>query len=150
MKIHELAKEFAEIAKLRPDLVQPKYGGEKGSLRGHCYILTEALWFTVGRDEGWKPAYLNSKTWPEGLMPGETHWYLRRSFKNGDNITFYEVCDPTAEQFDIEPPHWEGRSCGFQTKHPSKRAESLLSSVLYERLSNNIEDEVVDNHVSKQ
>ena len=73
---------------------------------------------------------------------------FRGSFKNGDNITFYEVCDPTAEQFDIEPPHWEGRSCGFQTKHLSKRAESLLSSVLYERLSNNIADEGVDNHES--
>ena len=142
MKIHELAKEFGEVAKLRPDLVQPKYGGEKGSLRGHCYTLTEALWYERGITTGWKPAYLNSKTWPEGLMPGETHWYLRRSFKCGDNITFQEVCDPTSEQFDIDIPHWEGKSCGFQTKEPSKRTKALIVRVKHIRAFKKIEDEV--------
>ena len=82
-------------------------------------------------------------------MPGETHWYLMRTFGH-DNITFHEVCDPTAEQFDINIPHHKGKSCGFQTKEPSKRTKSLIARVRYTRLFNNIADEVVDNHVSKQ
>ena len=152
MKIHELATEFAEIARVSPDLVQPKYGGEKGSLRGHCYVLTEALWYERGKATGWKPTYLNSKTWPEGLMPGETHWYLMRTFGH-DNITFHEVCDPTAEQFDINIPHHKGKSCGFQTKEPSKRTKSLIARVKYIRVMKNIEVHVwesVDNRETKK
>jgi hypothetical protein len=88
---------------------------------GHCYVASEALWHLLGgRESGWTPQILTHGTWPEGLKPGETHWYLRK----GD-----EVLDPTALQFRGEIPYSRGKGCGFLTREPSKRAQTLLERV---------------------
>ena len=105
---------------LTADLLTPKWRKlNNGRLfSGHCYVASEALWHLLGgRDSGWTPQVLTHERWPEGLGPGETHWYLR----NGG-----EVLDPTAEQFEGSAPYDQGKGCGFLTREPSKRAQKLI------------------------
>jgi hypothetical protein len=62
-----------------------------------------------------------------GLTPhtvrvdGVVHWFLR----DGSGA----VLDPTATQFEQEPPYHLSRGRGFLTKEPSKRARELMSRV---------------------
>ena len=107
---------------LTKDLLNAKWSAKStGGLSGHCYVAAEALWHLLGgREAGWTPHVLNHHLWPEGLDPGETHWFLR----NGQRIA-----DPTAEQFDGKIAYDRGKPCGFLTKLPSKRARIVLERV---------------------
>lgn len=57
--------------------------------------------------------------WPEGLEPGQTHWFLRHRASG-------MVVDPTADQFSIPVDYQSGRGCGFLTAAPSRRAAILM------------------------
>ena len=114
-------------AKATPRLVHSPYKGVEGSLRGHCYVLCEAL----SQCFRWlKPAYLNHEMWPEGLAPGETHWFLVdecESNKDGALCWIPKFVDPTAEQFNgLKIPYSKGKRCGYLTKEPSRRCMNLL------------------------
>ena len=114
-------------AKATPRLVHSPYKGEEGSLRGHCYVICEA----VSQCFRWlKPAYLNHESWPEGLAPGETHWFLVNECEsNEDGATYWipKFVDPTAEQFDgLKIPYAKGKRCGYLTSEPSRRCLDLL------------------------
>ena len=122
----DLSDRLRAAARSNPWLVIAPYRGQAGSLQGHCYTLTEILYHAWGKDLGFTPAYLTHETFPEGLKPGETHWYLIRE---SDQYVY----DITAEQFAgvLEPgdlPPWKaGKRCGFLTADMSKRSVSLLA-----------------------
>ncbi len=83
---------------------------------GHCYIAAEAAYhFLGGKNKGWKPMCIS--------MPeiNNTHWFIKN--KSGD------ICDPTKEQFDGNPPYNRAKGSGFLTISPSKRAMIILKRI---------------------
>ncbi len=110
--------------KLSDDLLSPKWRRRRDAtnlLSGHCYVAAEALWHLLGAAEsGYVPHVLSHELWPEGLNPGETHWFLRK----GDKLL-----DPTAGQFDCPIAYDKGRANGFLTTEPSRRAGILITRV---------------------
>jgi hypothetical protein len=114
---------------LTDDLLSTAWGRLRdpgNPLSGHCYIAAEALWHLIGGPQsGFVPHVLSSRLWPEGLNPGETHWFLRRVKGRGRKIL-----DPTARQFNVPIAYDRGRGNGFLTTAPSKRAKILIERVL--------------------
>ena len=123
MSLRHFTRVIQEAAKSSPALVRKPYRGEFGSLTGHCYAASEAMAWVY---PGLKPSYLNHETWPEGLAPGETHWFLTCSDSHEGGWYAGQIVDVTAEQFDLPIPYAKGKRCGFLTKEPSKRAMELL------------------------
>ena len=114
---------------LTPDLLTPKWraaaeAAGKASA-GHCYAASEALFHLLGGSaSGWVPQVVGHQSWPEGLGPGGTHWYLK-------NRRTGEVLDPTAEQFlPLSVPYGAGRGCGFLTAGPSRRARVIIGRLM--------------------
>lgn len=113
---------------LTPDLLTPKWrrivGDSNALYKGHCYASSEAVFHMLGGSEkGWVPQVLNHSRWPDGLMPGETHWFLK-------NERTGEIIDPTAEQFFPQSVcHESAKGCGFLTSFPSKRAKKIIDRV---------------------
>jgi hypothetical protein len=110
-----LVERLQRAAADSPDLLRPEYRDavEAGAhpLTGHCYIVTEALWYALGKERGyWTSEYVRHE--------GGTHWYLRHR-QTG------VVCDPTAAQFSEPPPYEKGCGCGFLTARISRRAKAL-------------------------
>ncbi len=90
-------------------------------LSGHCYVAAEALWHLLGGPaSGYVPHVISHRTWPKGLNPGETHWFLRKGER---------ILDPTAGQFDGKIAYNRGRPTGFLTQRPSRRACILIERV---------------------
>lgn len=116
-------------AVLSPDLLKPlwrRLAALKGCpVTGHCYAASEAVFHLAGGSpSGWVPKVLNHATWPEGLQPGQTHWYLGHSRTGA-------VIDVTSGQFAPLSPRYEaGKGCGFLTRQPSKRAAQIMSRVV--------------------
>lgn len=116
------------VAALSPDLLKPTWqrvAQAKGCpLVGHCYAASEAMFHLLGgADKGWVPQVLSHASWPAGLAPGQTHWFLR-------NARTGEVVDPTAGQFlPLCPDHSAAKGCGFLTRAPSRRAAVLIERV---------------------
>lgn len=106
---------------LTPDLLKREYlhmavGGHPTA--GHCYAAAEALWHLLGGPKS-QPMRVRE---PDGM----THWWLEHR-RTG------EIADPTAEQYSFvgeDPPYAEGRSGGFLTREPSKRAAEIMRRVL--------------------
>ena len=112
---------------LTDDLLSPTWQRLRDTtlFSGHCYIAAEALWHLIGgRRSNYQPCVLTHALWPQGLDPGETHWFLR----NGDSIL-----DPTAVQFKEPIAYTRARACGFLTKKPCRRAQLLIRRVEYDR-----------------
>ena len=108
---------------LTPDLLKPYWReqAEKTGNKfcGHCYTAAEAAYHMLGgKDAGWTPHVLSNATWPEGLDPGETHWYVKHASGR--------VVDPTAAQFPDKVPYEKGTPKGFLTREPSKRARTIM------------------------
>ena len=136
MKHNDIKKIVQSV--LTKDLLKPYWRelqDKKGNnLIGHCYVASEACFHLLGGMGGMFKAYtLNHKTFPEGLKKGEVHWFLRKK-------DF--ILDPTAEQFNIYIPYNRGKKQAFLTKHPSKRASTVINRV--KRRKNPINGFVVD------
>lgn len=102
-----------------------------GDPTGQCYVVAEAVWHAFGgKKSGWTPMVMRL---PGGTplkngacLYAATHWYLRWDADGA-------VLDPTVAQFLFPIPYY-GRGCGFLTKAPSKRAQTLLAKAgLHER-----------------
>jgi hypothetical protein len=111
---------------LSTDLLNPQYlkklKKDDDISCGQCYAASEAAFHMYGKENGFKSYVLNSKTFPEELDKGETHWFLKN--KEG------EIIDPTAEQFgDTTIPYDKGRGTGFLTKNPSKASQQIIDRV---------------------
>lgn len=98
-------------AALTPDLLKPEYRGSDNPMRGHCYVASEAYWHLSGKVG--KPMRIRHE--------GSSHWFI----KEGDTII-----DITASQFETPVPYENGIGCGFLTKNPSKRAQTVIDRVL--------------------
>ncbi len=113
---------------LSDDLLSPTWRRLRESsnpLSGHCYVAAEALWHLIGgKKSGYVPHVLSHSLWPDGLKPGETHWFLAKD----DNRL-----DPTSGQFDTPIPYSKGRPNGFLTREPSRRARKLIGRVRNEQ-----------------
>ena len=55
---------------------------------------------------------------------GDTHWFLRHASGL--------VMDPTVSQFRNIPDYSKARGCGFLTRQPSKRAQQLMCTLVYQ------------------
>ncbi len=102
---------------LSPDLLKKEFRNQKHPLAGHCYVASEAYYHLSS--ENLTPQYLYHENQP--------HWYLKRA--DG------KIIDLTAEQFQTRPDYSLGRSLGFLTKQPSKRAKILIGRVMENRLN---------------
>lgn len=112
---------------LTPDLLRGQWKtafAETGNrFAGHCYAAAEALYHMVGgAKKGWVPQLMTHALWPEGLDPGETHWFIRNK-KTG------AILDPTERQFGLPVDYAKSMGCGFLTAKPSKRAAVIIDRV---------------------
>jgi len=111
---------------LTPDLLSPMWRAKvrtgEPATAGHCYIAAELAYHLLGgKAAGYLPYVLNHACWPEGLDPGETHWFIRH--RDGT------VVDPTSSQFSTPIAYDRGRACGFLTLALSKRGRTLRSRI---------------------
>ncbi len=96
---------------LTEDLRKPAYRDKPNQVSGHCYVASEVLYHKLGgKAAGWTPQTIQHE--------GGPHWYL----KNQDGA----IVDPTADQFETPVPYTEGRGCGFLTRQPSARSQTVL------------------------
>jgi hypothetical protein len=87
-------------------------------LRGNCYVTCEALYHLLGgKAYGWTPQRIRHE--------GDTHWFL----KHVSGL----VLDPTAIQFNKTPDYNAAVGCGFLTSKPSKRAQALMSAMVWQK-----------------
>lgn len=98
------------VALLSPDLLKPQYRDGGHPLRGHCYVVAEALYSLLGAAAGWTPMNVQHE--------GDQHWFLRHRDST--------ILDPTAGQFSTPVPYERARGRGFLTREPSRRAAELL------------------------
>lgn len=91
-------------------------------MRGNCYVLSEALYWTLYFSSDpkekfeWKPMHMRHE--------GESHWFLKHS--NG------MILDLTAKQFKKKPDYGKARGKGFLTNYPSERAIKLMEVMLWQ------------------
>lgn len=125
-KILSISLLITEIRKnLSPDLLKGNWKTKQGdSLTGHCYVATEAFYWLLGKQMGFKPYVLGHEDCPELLQEGETHWFL---MKDKDVIL-----DITADQFNGKSiPYSKGKANGMMN-HPeggSERARVLIKKI---------------------
>lgn len=98
----------------RPDLRLDAFAGAH-PLAGHCYVAAEAVYHATGGRATWVVCRMRVGT--------VTHWFLR-SRATG------EVCDPTADQFDMRLDYSRARATGFLTREPSMRCAVVLQNIL--------------------
>ena len=85
-------------------------------MRGNCYVTSEALYHLLGgKAAGWKAMRMKHE--------GDTHWFL----KNGELIV-----DATVAQFKTKPDYSKAIGTGFLTKNPSKRAQQMMESLVWQ------------------
>ena len=104
----------AVVRCLSDDLRRPPWRGQANPLAGQCYVASEAYFHLIGREQGFRPAFLRHE--------GQPHWFLMQGNHNA-------VIDLTSSQFQTEPEHRKGLYKGFLTVQPSKRAVVLMERV---------------------
>lgn len=90
-------------------LRKPAYRNHPNPLRGHCYVVSEAIWHLKYKELGYTPHIVR--------VGMETHWFLKR----GPHIV-----DLTAGQYGAEPEYDNSKRQAFMTRKPSKRARELM------------------------
>ena len=105
---------------LSPELLKKQYrtANETNPLFGHCYVATEVLYHLMGSQEV-KPCCGKDE---QGIV----HWWLQYK-KSGKRI------DVTSDQYTSvgnTPSYAVGKGCGFLTKLPSKRTQTVIDRVL--------------------
>lgn len=88
--------------------------------RGNCYVASEALYHLLGgKKAGWTPVFMNTRA-------TGNHWFL----KHESGL----ILDATSQQFKrgIKPDYSRGRSRGFLTRRPSRRAQQLMNDLVWQ------------------
>jgi hypothetical protein len=86
--------------------------------RGNCYVTSEAIYHLLGgKKSGWKPMRMRHEN--------DSHWFLRHS--SG------VIIDATVAQFKTMPDYSKAVGCGFLTRQPSKRAQALMQTLLWQK-----------------
>lgn len=105
---------------LTPDLLKGKWKSQSHPHEGHCYVATEALYHLLPNKNHYKSM---CASYFEKNFGKCTHWWLQHK-QNG------KILDPTKDQYlPKNPPYHLGKSIGFLTKFPSKRAQILINRV---------------------
>jgi hypothetical protein len=100
---------------------------------GNCYATSEALYHILGgKKAGWQPMFIPGK-----LNGGISHWYLRHK-ETGI------ILDASRLQFKrvSKIPYDLGKSCGFLTKTPSKRAKDMMTVLTWVNTFKNLKEGV--------
>jgi hypothetical protein len=98
--------------------------GMKTTIRGNCYVTSEALYHLLGgKAAGWKPMSMSTHD-PHGIFGDDVHWFL----KHESGL----ILDATAQQFSEPPDYSKARGRGFLTKEPSKRARKMMEAMLWQ------------------
>lgn len=124
-KTRSISQIVSEIRKnLTPDLLKRcwKTSSDDG-VTGYCYVASEALYWIIGKQLGFRPYVLGHKDCPDLLGEGETHWFLMKDK--------HVILDITADQFNGTIPYHLGRPNGMMN-HPeggSKRAQVLIKKI---------------------
>lgn len=108
---------------LTQDLLKGRWRKQEHPLEGHCYVGCEALYHLIDK-ENYYICYAVYND--EGGRA--THWWLEHK-KNG------LILDATKEQythFGMTPPYHLKKRGSFLTKHPSKRAKTVIDRILNE------------------
>lgn len=106
---------------LSPNLLHRKYVKQHHPLSGHCYVASEALYYSLPDRHHYKPMVASYNS----VSGKASHWWIQNRYTG-------EIIDPTAEQFTEEfrtHLYSIGRGTGFLTKHPSKRTKMLLDKI---------------------
>ena len=99
---------------IRPEDIKPQFRRADHPTAGACYVASEAIFHLAGgKEAGLRPV--------RAFHEGVSHWWLEDTDGN--------VIDATADQFDEPVPYSEGKSGGFLTKKPSKRALALMGRI---------------------
>jgi hypothetical protein len=86
--------------------------------RSNCYVSSEAVFHLLGGYAyGWCPMNMRHE--------GSSHWFIR-NFYTG------MIIDLTKSQFKTLPDYKKARGRGFLTKQPSKRAKSLMKTLVWQ------------------
>jgi hypothetical protein len=86
-------------------------------MRGNCYVTSEALYHLLGgKKAGWTPMRMRYR--------GDIHWFLRHSSGL--------ILDATRSQFETPPLYFNARPAGFLTRGPSKRAQALMQTLVWQ------------------
>jgi hypothetical protein len=86
-------------------------------MKGNCYVTSEALYHLLGgKKAGWKPMCIS--------MQPDNHWFLKH--ESG------MILDATASQFKQLPNYNKAIGRGFMTKQPSKRAQALMKTLVWQ------------------
>lgn len=86
-------------------------------MKGNCYVTSEALYHLLGgKKAGWMPMCISMKP--------DNHWFLKHSSGM--------ILDATATQFKHLPDYSKARGIGFLTKQPSKRAQMLMKTLVWQ------------------
>ena len=104
---------------LSQDLLKKEYRekNKTNPMFGHCYVATEALYHLMDSNEV-KPCCARDDN-------GVVHWWLQYK-KSG------KIIDVTSGQYyslGKKPPYEKGRGCGFLTKTPSNRTQTVINRV---------------------
>jgi hypothetical protein len=111
-------------AELGPHLVKSNYKkfipkNAKPSW-GCCYVATEALYHLWGKENGYTPMRVKYKL---NCQTMGMHWFLEQR-ASGLQV------DITADQFTTRVPDFrKAVPCGFLTRQPSKRAQTIIDAV---------------------
>lgn len=104
---------------LTDDLRRAPYKGHRNTLRGHCYVASEALYhLRGGKAAGLKPMFISHE--------GAPHWFLTDT----KNKIIYDL---TARQFETPVPYHLAKGKGFLTAKPSARATKVMQRVQNQR-----------------
>lgn len=86
-------------------------------MKGNCYSTSEALYHLLGgKQAGWKPMCISMKP--------DNHWFLKH--ESG------MILDATKSQFKQLPDYSKAVGRGFLTKQPSKRAQALMKTLVWQ------------------
>lgn len=108
---------------LSDDLLHDKHKKNRNNyLSGHCYIVTEAIYYLLDDED--RKDYVPSTL----KINNVTHWFLKNKKTN-------EVIDATKEQFNFNLNYDVSRNRFFLTNKPSKRTLILLNR-FYEKNNN--------------
>lgn len=115
---------------LSPDLLHKKYNkpNPNNPLQGHCYVASEALYYLLEPSD-FKPKVATY----EAVKGYASHWWLENK-KTG------KILDPTSGQFKrsfIKELYKKGRFCGFLTKGPCRKTQTLLNKI---NMKNNLDN----------
>lgn len=116
-----LMEQIQAYVMAHPEVGWPEYEPVKGSLRGHSYAATEALYHLRGKAMGLTSCH--------HIVLGQSHWFLRNDAGYIFDVTAKQFLTPEGYPLALLDAYRDARGRGFLTKEPSKRARQIMEAV---------------------